>query len=158
AFDLVLLFVLCLLTAGLLLWLYNDLVFASFSPSLARSRNIRVRLCSYLFIVLLGLLVNVCLRATGALLINAMLIVPAAAAAIFCRNMRQLFWVTIGLCLLVGFVGQWVSWRPVTEWEGERIYLGSGGMMVVLSVLLFFGAMAGRLLWRGVGLLRGRAA
>src|SRR5206468_1542411 len=100
--DLITLVLLALVTAGLLAWLYNSLVLTSFNPSLALSRRVPVRLCSYVFIVLLALIVNLCLKIVGALLINALLVVPAATAANLCRNMRQLFWTTIGLCLLVG--------------------------------------------------------
>src|SRR5207302_744922 len=43
----------------LFLWrMYNWLVLASASPSLAHSRRVPVRLCRYLFIVLLALMVN----------------------------------------------------------------------------------------------------
>src|SRR5438874_2315748 len=84
-------------SALLLAWMYNSLVFASFNPSLARSRRVPVRWCNYLFIVLLAVIVNVCLRVVGALLINAMLVVPAAAAGNVARNMKQLFWITVVL-------------------------------------------------------------
>jgi zinc transport system permease protein len=131
--DLILLFVLGVVTAGLLAWMYNRLVFTSFNVSLARSRQIPVRACNYLFIVLLALIVNLCLKIVGALLINALLIVPAATAGNLCRNMRQLFWLTIGLCLFVGVVGQWLSW--------ELDFAGGGGSIVVLSVVLFFLSM-----------------
>ena len=68
-----------------------------------------VRLCNYVFIVLLALIVNVCLKTVGVLLINALLIVPAATAANLCRNMRQLFWRTIVLCLVISCFGLWLS-------------------------------------------------
>jgi len=138
--DLVMLFGLALLTGVVLFFLYNDLVLTSFNPSLALSRRVRVRLCNYTFIVLLALIVNLCLQTVGALLINAMLIVPAATAANLCRNMRWLFWTTIGLGLVVGLAGQWLSWE-ITVADAARsndpISLGVGGIMVVLSVLLF---------------------
>lgn len=131
--DLVLLLVLGIITAGVLAWMYNRLVFTSFNTSLARSRQIPVRACNYLFIVLLALIVNLCLKIVGALLINALLIVPAATAGNLCRNMRQLFWATIGLCLFVGVGGQWLSW--------DLRIAGGGGSIVVLSVFLFFLSM-----------------
>ena len=66
----------------LFVWRYNQLVFASFNPSLARTRaDDASRLNNYLFIVLLALIVNLSIKAVGALLINALLVVPAAAAA-----------------------------------------------------------------------------
>jgi zinc transport system permease protein len=131
--DLLLLVGLTVLTAVLLAWMYNSLVFTSFNPSLARSRRFPVRLCSYIFVILLAVIVNVCLRVVGALLINAMLVVPAAAAGNIARNMRQLFWITVVLCLLSGLGGLWLSWDVAPA--------GSGGSIVVVSVLLFFASM-----------------
>src|SRR5262245_14007933 len=84
---------------------YNTLVFASFNESLAFSRQLRVRVSRYLFIALLGLIVNLCLQVVGVLLVNALLIVPAATAGNFARNMRQLFWGAVTLGLLAGWAG-----------------------------------------------------
>jgi zinc transport system permease protein len=130
-----------LLTAGTMVVLYNRLVFASFNPSLARSRRIPVRLCNYLFILLLALIINLCLNVVGALLINAVLIVPAATAANVGRNMRQLFWYAIGLSLLSGLGGLWLSSSvriPDPNQPNNPIDFGIGGCVVVLSVVFFF--------------------
>jgi len=141
--DLITLFVVALITFGFLIWMNNSLVFASFNPSLAISRQIPVRMANYLFIVLLAIIVNLCLRAIGALLINALLIVPAATAANLCRNMRQLFWWSIGLCLFAGVAGQWLSWEVmVGTSRGTKIHPGESGSIVVVSVVLFFLSMA----------------
>jgi zinc transport system permease protein len=137
--DIVTLFFLALVTVAFLIWMSNRLVFASFNASLALSRQIPVRLCNYLFIVLRAVIVNLCLRTVGALLINALLIVPAATAANLCRNMRQLFWCSIGLCLFSGVFGQWLS-SEVSEVTG--FHPGDSGTIVVVAVLLFFISMA----------------
>lgn len=141
--DLIQLGALAVVTAGFLVWQYNGLVFTSFNLSLARSRRVAVRLCNYLFIVLLALIVNLSVKTVGALLINALLIVPAATAGNLCRNMRQLFWGTVGLSLFVGVAGQWLS-QIVTIPVGrdEPIQFGAAGTIVVLSVLIFFVSMA----------------
>ncbi len=61
--------------------------------------------------MLLALIVNLCLR-VGVLLINALLIVlPATAASVTARNLRQLFWVTIVLCLVVSLSGLDIGWE-----------------------------------------------
>ena len=139
--DLIHLFLLVLVTGGVLGWMYNDIVFTSFNSSLALSRKVRVRLCNFTFIVLLALIVNLCLQTVGALLINAMLVVPAATAANLSRNMRQLFWSSILLCLFVGAAGQWLSWTITVvdsaRNPGNTYSFGVGGIMVVLSVGLF---------------------
>jgi zinc transport system permease protein len=138
--ELLVLFCLAAVTAAMLVWLYNDLTLTSFNRSLALSRRIRVRLCSYLFIVLLALIVNLCLKVVGALLINALLIVPAATAARLFRNMRQLFWGSIGLCLLAGVGGHLLSWEVRIPVVGQQQWTapGESGTIVLLSVLLFF--------------------
>ncbi len=128
---------LVLLTLPLLAWMYNSLLFATFNPSLARSRRVPVRLCNYLFVVLLGLIVNLCLNIVGTLLINALLIVPAAAASNLCRNMRQLFWWSIGLCLFSGVAGQVLCWEINCRTRNENLHMGIGGSIVVLSVIIF---------------------
>jgi zinc transport system permease protein len=138
--DLKLLFFLGALTALVLAVLYNDLLFTSFNPSLARTRRVRVRLCSYLFIALLAVIINICLLTVGALLINALLVVPAAAAANLCRNLRQMFWATVGLCLAAGAGGHLLAFhvRVPIAGAGKTIEFGSGGTIVVLCVLAFF--------------------
>jgi zinc transport system permease protein len=140
--DLQVLFVLAVLTAVLLGLLYNQLLFTTFNPSLARSRRVQVRLCSYLFIALLAVIINVCLRTVGALLINALMIVPAATAANLSRNLRQMFWTTVVLSLAVGIAGYVLAYHlKVPLPSGKPLTFGSGGMIVVLSVVLFFGSL-----------------
>ncbi|MCC6419803.1 MAG: metal ABC transporter permease [Gemmataceae bacterium] len=138
--ELLVLLALCAVTAAFLFWQYNDVTLASFSHSLAMSRRVRVRLCNYLFIIFLALIVNLCLKVVGALLINALLIVPAATAALVSRNMRQLFWASIGVCLLAGVGGHWLSWELSIPVIGTNSWTnpGEGGTIVLLSVLLFF--------------------
>jgi zinc transport system permease protein len=138
--DLLMLFVLTLFTAGLLALIYNTLLLTGFNPSLARSRGRRVRLCQYLFVMLLAVIVNLCLKWVGVLLINALLVVPAATAANCSRNLRQMFWGTIALCLTVSLLGQLLSWEVEirsADWPTGTIRLGVAGTIVLLSVLLF---------------------
>jgi zinc transport system permease protein len=129
------LFTLTVVVGVVLIFTYNSLVFASFSATLGRSRGIRVRLLTYLFIVLLGVIVNVCITAVGALLINALLIVPAATAANLCRNMRQLFPCAIGLCIFAGVAGQRLSWQLSQDLHFD---IGESGAIVVTAVLCYF--------------------
>ncbi len=137
------LFLVAAATAIMLCLLYNGLVFTSFNESLARSRRIPIRLCNYALIVLLAVLVNVCLKTVGALLINAMLIVPAATARNAARNLRQLFWFSLLICLGVGILGVWISADvKIPDPDSSKdIRFGMGGAIVVLSVIAFFASM-----------------
>lgn len=140
--DLLWLMLLALLTLVVLMTKYNDMVFASFNASLARSRRIPIRFQNYLFIVLLALIVNISIQAVGILLVNAMIIVPAATAINLSRNLRQMVWWTIGLSLGTGLIGIWLSFEagiPI----GSQIYRpGPSGYIVVLNVISFIGSMA----------------
>jgi zinc transport system permease protein len=136
--------ILCLaaLAAGVGVFLccvYNPLVLSSASASLALSRRVRVRLCQYLLIVLLAVMVNLSIQIVGALLINGMLIVPAAAAANFARNLRQMFWYSISLTLFAGLVGYGLSWEINNAIYPHRI--GTSGTIVVLAVAVFVVSM-----------------
>jgi zinc transport system permease protein len=122
-------------TALLLASIYNYLLLASFNQSLALSRRVPIQLTQYLFIILLALIVNLCLRFVGALLINALLIIPAATAVNLSQNMRQLFWRTILLCLILSLAGQWLSW-DLSNW-GAKYKLGVSGTIVLLNVFAF---------------------
>jgi zinc transport system permease protein len=139
--DLIWLAVLAVATAVVLGMRYNQLVFASFNPSLARSRQIRVRLLNYLFIALLALIVNVCIQTVGILIINAMLIVPAATAINLSRNMRQMYWWTIALSLLAGLGGILISLNFRLHVGAVPVQLGPSGCIVLLSVFGFIVSM-----------------
>jgi zinc transport system permease protein len=148
--DLISLAVLALLTAVVLALIYNPLLLDSFNRSLALSRRAPTRLANYAFILVLALIVNLCLRFVGALLINALLVVPAATAVNLSRNLRQVFWLTVGLCLGASLAGQWLSWEVSTR---LGVPLGLSGTIILISVLLFtLSALFGpwrRERWRG---------
>jgi zinc transport system permease protein len=112
---------------------YNAMILASASPSLAHSRRIPVRFYQYLLVVVLALLVNLSLQTVGALLINGLLIVPAAAAANLARNLRQMFWLSIGIAVAAGGGGFLLSW----EISHAGLQVGISGAVVVLCVLMF---------------------
>jgi zinc transport system permease protein len=144
AVDLVVLFLLAVCTAVVLACVHNDLALASVNRSLAMSRRVRVRLVNSAFIVLLAVIVSLCLKVVGALLINALLIVPAATAALLSRNLRQMFWGSIALCLIAGVGGHLLSWHIKIPVAGTREMkrAGESGVIVLLSVTLYFVALA----------------
>jgi zinc transport system permease protein len=132
--DLISLALLTILTFAVLAWIGNGLYLASFNTSLALSRRVNIQVHQYVFMILLAILVNLCLRTVGALLINTLLIVPAATAANLSRNLRQMFWLTITLCVGCCLGGQWLNW----ELLAYGIKLDIAGTVVLLTVGFFF--------------------
>ncbi|MEI7687097.1 MAG: metal ABC transporter permease [Planctomycetota bacterium] len=137
--DLIALLVLLAVTVAFLGRYYNELILTSVHASLAKSRRVPVEFLRYVLIILLGLIVNLCLNIVGVLLINGLLIVPAAAAANVTRNLRQHFWCTLLLTVACGIAGQLVCWEINAHFRTE---LGIGGVIVVLVSLCFFASMA----------------
>jgi zinc transport system permease protein len=138
--DFLYLAVLFVLVIALLFWRYNHLLLASFNSSLARSRRISLRLNNYLFILLLALIVNFSIVTVGALLINAMLIVPAATASNIARNLRQMFWLTLAFSMAAGQAGLYLSEKSssIPFPSGIKVEFGPSGTIICVSVLLFF--------------------
>jgi zinc transport system permease protein len=141
--DLTTLALLAAATFLVLAWLYNWLLLTSFNNSLALSRRVPVRWCNYLFVMLLAVIVNLCLRCVGVLLINALLVVPAATAMNVSRNLRQLFRWTLGLCVVVSLAGQWLSWEVEMAFSrgGMQVRLGIPGTIILLYTVLFVASM-----------------
>jgi zinc transport system permease protein len=141
--DLLILAILLVVTGLLFFWKYNEFVLASFNPTLARSRGVRVALNNYLFVLLLALIVNFSILAVGVLLINALLIVPAATASNFSTSMRQMFRWTLGLSVLIGVIGLYVSWHVwLRMGAGPPKQFGMSGTIVCVGVVVFVLSMA----------------
>ena len=96
-----LLWLLCALIGGVILWMvmYNSLLLSGVNASLARSRGVHTSLVECAFVVLVAVAVMLAIRWVGVMLINALLILPAAAGRNLARNSRQhaLFSVLIAL-------------------------------------------------------------
>lgn len=140
--DILYLFGLLMITSGLIYWRYNQFQLASMNPSLARSRLVPVRFNDYLFIVLLALVVNLSISAVGVLLINAMLVLPAATATNLATSQRQMFRMTVGVSVGIGIVGLFASQNFIPKFgDNEPSEFGVSGSIIVIGVLLFFFSM-----------------
>jgi zinc transport system permease protein len=71
--------------------LYNRMLLASFNPSLARVRGINATLYDYVFILMITVLTVASLKIVGAVLVEALFIIPAAAARNVSRSMQGFF-------------------------------------------------------------------
>jgi zinc transport system permease protein len=141
--DIVYLGLMGVLTLVVLGLTFNHLLLSGFNTSLALSRRVPIRLVSYLFIMLLAVVVNLSVRTVGVLLINALLVVPAATAANLSRNLRQVFWLTIVLSLGTSLLGQAIAWEAdmyTRGWQGDPnkgVQLGISGTIILLNVIAF---------------------
>lgn len=146
--DLVVLAVVAVLTLALMLPCYNRLMLASFNPQLAAVRGVPVKALDYLFVILVTLVTVASVKVIGAILVGALLIIPAAAARLLSNSLRGFFWFSV---LIATF----------STLSGVLIPIESGlpmpsGAAIILTAGLVFGMAA---IARGViPSLKGNAA
>ena len=126
-----LLYLLLVLIITLLFWFFcfNKLHAISVNASLSRSRGIPVVLLDNLFAVLTAIIVTISIKWVGLLIINAMLILPAAASRNISINLREYHLYSLLFSFFSGITGLVVSYYA---------NVASGPMIVILAALVFF--------------------
>ncbi|MDD4808261.1 MULTISPECIES: metal ABC transporter permease [Caproicibacterium] len=120
-----------LLAAVILLWIlfFNPFLLTSVNADLAASKNIPVRLLQNIFVVLVAVLVTSTIKWVGILLINSLLVLPAAAARNLAHSMRSYHFWSIGISLVSGISGLIISYYTGTA---------TGGTIVLVAAVIFF--------------------
>ncbi len=100
------------LLAVVVLWcLFSNRLFLSvLHPNLADSRGVRVGLIQGLFTVVVAVVVTVALNWVGLLVINSLLVLPAAAARNLARNLRQYHLFSVLGAVICGILGLMISY------------------------------------------------
>ncbi len=128
--DMTVLLVTTLLTLVTALPLFNQMLLASLNPSLAHVRGVRVHLLEYVFVLLLTILTVACVKIVGAVLVEALLLIPAAAARNLNRSIRGFVWWSIAFSTVACLVGIYAPMR----WD---LPLPSGGAIILAAALIF---------------------
>ena len=118
------------LLAVIVLWIFasNRLVLTAVHPQLASSRGIPVRGYETLFTVSIAVVVTLAMSWVGLMVINSLLVLPAAAARNVARNLREYHLFSVVLALIAGVAGLVTSY-----------YLGSStGAVIILYLAVFF--------------------
>jgi zinc transport system permease protein len=108
---------------------FNKLHAVSLNTSLAKSKGISIRLIENIFAVLIALIVMTTIKWVGILIINALLILPAAAARNISHNMREYHVFSILISLFSGILGLIMSYY---------LNLATGPTIVVIAAIIFF--------------------
>lgn len=93
--DLAVLALVSLLVLCLALPMYNHIMLASFNPQLASVRGVAVKLLDYLFVILVSLVTVAAVKVIGAILVGALLVIPAAAARLLSQSLKGFFWLSV---------------------------------------------------------------
>ena len=118
------------LVAVLLFWMLfsNHLTLASVHPQLASSRGIKTWHIQALFTVAIAVVVTLAISWVGLLILNSLLVLPAAASRNVARNLKQYHLFSILFALIAGLAGLIASY-----------YFGtSAGAAISLVLALIF--------------------
>lgn len=122
---------LALVLAGVLIfWVIyaNRLTLTAIHPQLASSRGIPVKLSQAIFTTAIAVVVTLTISSVGLLILNSLLVLPAAAARNVAKNLRQYHLISVLFALFAGITGLTISY-----------YLGSSaGAAISLVLALIF--------------------
>jgi zinc transport system permease protein len=131
--DLVLLVIAAIGLVVLLFRHYNDLLLDSLSTPLATVRGINSAYLEYGFAIVLTIAILVSLKVIGALLVEALIVVPAAAARNVATGTRSYLLWSVLVAFVAGAGGLLIS---------TRLLVPTGGAVVLALSLIFFLTLA----------------
>ena len=119
-----------IITAAIAIPLYNQMLLASLNPSLAHVRGINVHLLEYVFVLLITILAVACVKIVGAVLVEALLLIPAAAARNLNRTIRGFVTWSIVFSTASCLIGIYAPMR----WN---LPIPSGGAIILTAAMIF---------------------
>lgn len=138
--EIALLFLVFLAVIVLWLLIFNKVLMVSINQSLAASRGINTLFSEILFTSAIAVVVTISIQWVGLLIINSLLVLPAAAARNVTVNVRQYHLVSVSIAIVSGVAGLILSYYLNTA---------SGATIVLVSAVLFFTTFAARRHFQG---------
>lgn len=108
---------------------FNKLNVLSINTTLAKSRGVNTKLIDNIFVVLIAVIVMISIRWIGILLINSLLILPAASSRNIAKSMRSYHLLSVIFSLFSGIAGLIISYY----WN-----IPTGPMIVITSGIIYF--------------------
>ncbi|MFV5997802.1 metal ABC transporter permease [Streptomyces sp. NPDC056231] len=132
--DLVVLGVLAVVVIGLFLWRRRDIALLLYDRELAQCSGVAVRALTLILLVLVAIAVAGAIKLTGALLVDALTLLPALAARRLGTSLKSItLWaVAIGIAVnLTGFLfALWLDWPP-----GPVLVLTAGAAVLAVHLI-----------------------
>ncbi len=126
--DLVVIFVAALLVGSFLYCKWQPLLLVTLNPDLAQAEGVNVTLLERQLTVIVAITVAACLKFIGALLVPALLVIPAATAAAYAKSPKSMVALTFIIALISMTLGLFLS---------VQFNTASGPMIVVTALCLF---------------------
>lgn len=115
----------------IILWflIFNKVLLISINQSLAASRGVNTLMVEMLFTVAIAVMVTISIQWVGLLIINSLIVLPAAAARNVARNIRQYHALSVAVSMFSGIAGLILSYYFNTT---------TGATIVLVAAALFF--------------------
>ena len=127
--EILYLFVAFILTFIFWFYLFNKINAVSLNATLAKSKRINVKAMENIFAILIAVMVMISIRWVGILLINSLIILPAASSRNISINMRSYHLFSIIFALFSGISGLIISYYT---------NIPTGPMIVIISGIIYF--------------------
>ena len=129
------LYLVAIFAVTLVFWVlaFNKLCAESVNVTLAKSKGIPVKVIENLFSILIALIVMLSIKWIGILLINALLILPAASSRNISQNMREYHFFSVVFSIFSGVLGLLVSYYT---------NVATGPMIVLIASVIYFSTYA----------------
>ena len=129
--DLEILYVFLIAIVVFIFWYFtfNKLNLMSINSTLAKSKGVKTKKIDNIFVVLIAIVVMISIRWIGILLINSLLILPAASSRNIAKNMRYYHLYAILFSVFSGILGLIISYY---------FNVPTGPMIVILSGIIYF--------------------
>lgn len=108
---------------------FNKLNAISINETLAKTKGIKANLLDNIFAIIIAVMVMLSIRWIGILLINSMMILPAASSRNISKNMREYHAFSIIFALFAGISGLIISFYTDVP---------TGPMIVIISGIIYF--------------------
>lgn len=124
-------YLLLIFIATIVFWVlcYNRLQAVSLHRTLAKSKQFRIRLIENLFSVFIALMVMLSIKWIGILIINALLILPAASSRNIAENVQEYHLFAVIFSVFSGILGLVISYYT---------NVATGPMIVIIASVIFF--------------------
>ncbi len=113
----------------LVIWMliFNGLLLSGLNTDMAISKQINVKFYKGIFVILIAVIVTVSLKWIGMLMINSLLVLPAASAKNIVKSMRMYHVMSVIFSFISGISGLLISYYIGTS-AGSTIVLVSAGI------------------------------
>ncbi len=110
------------------IFLYNKMLLTNIHPMFARSRGIKTFAVELAFALLTAAIVTISIRWTGLLVINSLLVLPAASSRMISRDSKRYIIFSVAISIFSCVTGLALSWQ---------VGSASGATIVIVNAIVF---------------------